>query len=101
MGVYYALINNSKKEFIDGVAIGTGSKWHSQFPPRVSRALYFLLEDRWAGDSIQLINDAESMGLYHEVVFSEEDGGEWRDATRHIDPFLLEEWEGDSQEEKK
>lgn len=74
MGMYYFVVNTSKREFFDPGCLASDSKWDGLLYGISGEALSVLLMDvrgevegRWAGDSLYVLADESSAGVLHEV----------------------------------
>lgn len=57
MGIYYRLVNHSKKEFMDPTTFGSGNKMYELKNMLLGLGLMIREGLSWAGDSIELMPD--------------------------------------------
>jgi hypothetical protein len=81
MGIYYAVINYTKKEYIYDPA-DAGVKWGAIFHPEhpMGRLILLQIYGPWAGDEIQLVDDV------YGFIFDNDAG--WKDITKAV----VEKW---------
>lgn len=73
MGVYYMVVNEERREYLDAHSIDCGAKLGEWIHGMQSGVLFWLMSEDWSGDVLKIISDGDD--FYYDV----KDDLRWRD----------------------